>query len=331
VVLRTPLCDLLGIEVPLVQAPVCSAPALAAAVSEAGGLGMLQLSWLEAGEAREAVRKTRRRTRRAFGVNLVLEWPQEERLELALEEGVRIVSFFWGDPAAYAARVHEHDGLVLCTVAGAEEARRVVAAGADVVVAQGWEAGGHVWGEVTTLALVPRVVDAVDPVPVVAAGGIADGRGFAAALALGAAGVWVGTRFVASEEAELHPDYKERVLRAAETDTFWSSVFDVGWPDAPHRTLRNSTIRSWEAAGRPEPGRRPGEGETVAVREDGSGVVRYAVSDPAPGMTGELEALALYAGQGAGLVREILPAAEIVRTMAAEAEHSLERLSLLRG
>jgi nitronate monooxygenase len=327
VALQTPLCGILGIEVPLIQAPVSSAPALAAAVSEAGGLGMLQLSWLDDDEAREAIRETRKRTDEPFGVNLVLEWSQDRRLELALEEGVRVVSFFWGDPRPYVERVHEMGGLVLCTVGSAAEARQVVAAGADVVVAQGWEAGGHVWGDVTTLALVPRVVDAVDPVPVVAAGGIADGRGFAAALALGASGVWVGTRFVASVEAGLHPDYKERLLGADETATVWSTLFDVGWPDAPHRTLRNSTVQAWEAAGRPEPGRRPGEGEPVAAQEDTSEVVRYSVSDPVPGMTGELEALALYAGQGVGLLREILPAAEIVRTMAAEAGQVLERLA----
>src|SRR5204862_1663663 len=125
---------------------------------------------------------------------------------------------------------------------------RVVAAGGDIVVAQGWEAGGHVWGRVATMPLVPRVVDAVRPTPVVAAGGIADGRGVAAALVLGAAGAWLGTRFLASEEIFIHPDYRERVLRAAETDTSYTTLFDVGWEDAPHRTLRNRTLEAWEAA-----------------------------------------------------------------------------------
>ncbi len=325
--LRTPLCDLLGIELPIVQAPVSDAPALAAAVSNAGGLGTLQLSWFGLDEARAAIRETRRLTGRPFGVNLVLEWPQEERLELALEEGVRVVSLFWGDPAPYLGPVRDRGGVALFTVGSAAEARRAADLGVDAVVAQGWEAGGHVWGEVSTLALVPAVVDAVTPIPVLAAGGIADGRGLAAALALGAAGVWVGTRFVASEEAGLHPLYKRLLAQAAETDTVHSSLFDVGWPDAPHRTLKNSTVRLWEEAGRPAPGARPGEGEPVAARADGTPIPRYASSDPERGMTGDLEALALYAGQGVGILREVLPAGEIVRRMAAEAERALAGLA----
>jgi len=325
--LRTPLCELFGIELPIVQAPISYAPALVAAVSNAGGLGMIQLSWLDSDGAREVIRETRRRTDRPFGVNLVLEWPQDERLELSLEEGVRIVSLFWGDPSPYAGRVHDAGGLVLCAVGSAAEARQVVAADADVVVAQGWEAGGHVRGDVATLPLVPAVVDAVAPVPVVAAGGIADGRGLAAALALGAAGAWVGTRFVASEEAGLDPLHKERIVGASETDTVYSTLFDVGWPDAPHRTLRNSTVRRWEEAGRPAAGHRPGEGEVVAAAPDGSPIVRYASSDPELGATGDLEALALYAGQSAGLIHEVLPAGEIVRRMAAEAKRVLAGLA----
>ena len=133
--LRTPPCELLGIELPIVQAPISYAPGLVAAVSSAGGLGLIQLSWLDLDRAREVIRETRRRTEEPFGVNLVLEWPQEERPELALEEGVRIASIFWGDPAPYVGPVHEAGGLVLCTVGSAAEARRVVAVGVDVVVA----------------------------------------------------------------------------------------------------------------------------------------------------------------------------------------------------
>jgi nitronate monooxygenase len=324
--LRTPLCDALGIELPIVQAPVTTSPALHAAVSNAGGLGTIQASWHEPDELRQAIRATKRLTDRPLAVNFVLEWPQAERLEIALEEGVRIVSLFWGDPAPYVAPIHAGGGIAIAAVGSAEEARRAVAAGIDVVVAQGQEAGGHVWGQVSTLALVPRVVDAVHPVPVIAAGGIADGRGLAAVLALGAAGAWIGTRFVASVEAGQHPEYKERLLTASESDTVYSTVFDVGWENAPLRTLRNSTVRRWEDAGRPPPGQRPGEGETLARAADGSPIVRYAVSDPDIATTGEIEALALYSGQGVGLIREILPAGAIVRSIAEEAEGTLRAL-----
>jgi nitronate monooxygenase len=158
---------------------------------------------------------------------------------------------FWGDPSLYVVAAHTAGSLVMHTVGSALEARRVREAGVDILVAQGWEAGGHVCGQVATLPLVPCVVDAVATAPVVTAGGIADGRGLAAVLALGAAGAWMGTRFLASQEANAHPLYKEKVLQAAETATTYSCLFDDDWPDAPHRTLHNSTLTNWEANGSP--------------------------------------------------------------------------------
>jgi nitronate monooxygenase len=323
--LRTPLCTLLGIDVPIVQAPMggCAVPALAAAVSNAGGLGMLGVSWFELDLMRAMIRETRRLTARPFGVNMALEWPQAERLAICLEEGVRIVSLFWGDPRPHVRTVHAAGALLLQTVGSAEEARRAVDAGADVIVAQGWEAGGHVWSEVATLPLVPRVVDAVRPTPVVAAGGIADGRGVAAALMLGAAGAWLGTRFLGSEEAFIHPSYRDRVVAARETDTVYTTLFDVGWPNAPHRTLRNSTFAAWESAGRPPSGERPGEGQTVTTLPDGTPVPRYSEIPPLPGMEGDLEHLVHYAGQSAGLVSRVQPAADIVREIAEETLRAL--------
>src|SRR5213078_3710693 len=169
------------------------------------------------------------------------------------------VSFIFGDPGSYVDLVHDAGGLVMHTVGSAEEARRAVGSGADVVVAQGWEAGGHVWGGVATLPLVPAVVDAVAPVPVIAAGGIGDARGVAAVLALGAQAAWLGTRFLLAEEMPIHQDYRRRLITAAETDPQrYADLYEVGWPDAPHRALRNSTSKAWEDAGRPPPGKRPG-------------------------------------------------------------------------
>ena len=203
-------------------------------------------------------------TSKPFAVNLVTEFSQQERLEVCLEEGVPIISFFWRDPGALVKRAKAGGAHVMYTVGNADDARRAVDSGVDVIVAQGWEAGGHVRGTVATLPLVPAIVDAVGDTPVIAAGGIADGRGMAAALALGAAGVWVGTRFLASEEVSIHPEYQRRILAASENDTaYCENLFDGGWANAPHRVLRNSTVRDWEAAGRPPSGRRPGEGESL--------------------------------------------------------------------
>ena len=326
--LQTPLCDLLHIEYPVIQAPIGSAsvPALAAAVANAGGLGMLGLTWCPLAEMRTLLRTTRQLTDRPVGINLILEWNQMDRLRLALDEGVRIISLFWGNAEQYNRYieiVHAAGALALVSVGSVQEARQAVAAGADVIVAQGWEAGGHVRGQVTTLVLTPAVVDAVAPVPVVAAGGIADGRGIAAALMLGASGVWLGTRFLASVEADVHAAYKQQVIEASESDTYHGTVYVGGWPNAPGRTLRNSTIRQWEAAGRPAVGQRPGEGEVVAHFANGKPVRRYDDTLPQVGMQGNLEALALYAGQSAGLIHTVLPAGEIVRTLVAETEQVL--------
>lgn len=326
--MRTPLCDLLGIEAPVVLAPMGGAvtPKLAAAVSNAGGLGMLPLTWTPADEIAAVVDETRQQTAHPFGVNLGLAWDQRERLASALAAGVRVVSFFWGDAGAVIGKAREADAIVFVTVGTAAEGRAAAAAGADVVVAQGWEAGGHVWGAVSTLALVPRVVDAVAPVPVVAAGGIADGRGLAAVLALGAVGAWVGTRFLAAAEAAIHPDYRRRILAAGEADTFYGTLFDGGWPDAPHRTLRNSTVEAWEQAGRPAPGSRPGEDDQPASRADGSPINRYASSTPTAAMAGDVEPLPHWAGQGVGLVTREESAADIVQSLVTEAEDVVDAL-----
>lgn len=330
--MQTAVTRALGIEHPIVQAPIggLSVPDLAAAVSEAGGLGTMAVTWLGPDEIRAAVRDVRAITDRPFGVNVIIDEadePQDERVAVALDAGVKIVSFFWGDPSRYLRAVHDAGAMAMLTVGSAAEARRAVDAGVDIIVAQGWEAGGHVWGQVSTLALVPAVVDAVGATPVIASGGITDGRGLAAVLALGAGAAWMGTRFVASAEAPAHPHWASRVIGASETDTFYSSLFDVGWPQAPHRTLRNPTIDAWLAAGSPATGQRPGEGEVLATRDDGSEVVRYSSVSAKADLEGRIDELSLWCGQGVGLIHEVLPAADIVRRTVAEAEATLAGLA----
>ncbi len=309
--MTTPVCELLGIEQPIVQAPMAAIPGLAAAVSNAGALGMLTLTWSD--DAGAVVRETAAQTTRPFGGNLVLIDDQHHRLDRALAAGLRIVSFMWGDPSGYIGPVHDAGGIVMHTVGTAEEARRSVASGADVIVAQGREAGGHVWGTIGTLPLVPAVVDAVAPVPVIAAGGIGDARGVAAVLALGAQAAWLGTRFLLAEEMPIHDDYRRRLIAAAETDAqLYPNLYEVGWPDSPHRALRNSTATAWEAAGRPPLAQRPGAGDVIAHFASGEAIVRYEPAPPMAGTTGDIEALSMWAGQGVALARERQSAADIV-------------------
>jgi nitronate monooxygenase len=307
----TPVCELLGIEQPIVQAPMSDIPPLAAAVSNAGALGMVTLTWSE--DAGAVIRETAALTARPFGGNFVLTEDHHRRLDQALEAGLRIVSFFWGDASGYVEQVHDAGGIVMHTVGTAEEARRAVASGADVIVAQGWEAGGHVWGTVATLPLVPAVVDAVAPVPVIAAGGIGDARGVAAVLALGAQAAWLGTRFLLAREMPIHEDYRRRLIAAAETDAQrYGNLYSAGWPDSPHRALRNSTADMWQAAGRPPLAQRPGQGDVIAHFASGEAIVRYEPAPPMAGTTGEIEALSMWAGQSVALARTSQSAADIV-------------------
>ncbi|HTU96200.1 MAG TPA: nitronate monooxygenase [Solirubrobacteraceae bacterium] len=310
----TPVCELLGIERPIVLAPLAVDPRLPAAVSNAGGLGSLGLSWSD--DAGAVVRETAALTDRPIAGNFVLFTDQHHRIDQALAAGLRIVSLIWGDPSGYADAVHDAGGLVMHTVGSAEEARHAVGCGVDIIIAQGWEAGGHVWSGVATLPLVPAVVDAVAPVPVIAAGGIGDARGVAAVFALGAQAALLGTRFLLADEMPIHEDYRQHLLGATETDAEWyPNLYEVGWPNAPHRALHNSTAAAWEAAGRPQPGSRPGEGDVIAHFASGEAIVRYEPAPPMVGTTGEIEPLSQWAGQSVALARRTQPAAEIVKEL----------------
>jgi nitronate monooxygenase len=302
----------LGWESPLMQAPLGRAASarLAIEVSRAGGLGTLGASWTEPPALREQIRSIARVTDRPFCVNLVLDFAQEERLEVVVEERVPWVSFSFGVRPELIARSHAGGARVLVQVASAEAARAAASAGADAVIVQGVEAGGHVQSVVGLLPLLAEVRRAVS-LPLLAAGGIADPASALAALAAGAAAVVMGTRFVASDECDAHPRYKGRVLAAEGRDTVLTELFDVGWA-APHRVLRNSTYELWQAAGRPPPGHRPGEGD-----EGAEGVPRYAVNLPLSSTGGDVEAMAMYAGQGVGTIDSVEPAAAIVERFAA--------------
>ena len=283
---------------------------LAIEVSQAGGLGTVGASWTEPAILREQIRSIARTSDGPFCVNLVLDFEQEQRLEVAVEEQVPWVSFSFGLRRDLVARAHAGGSRVLVQVASADAARAAADAGADALIVQGVEAGGHVQSVVGLLPLLAEVSRAVS-LPLLAAGGIADPASARAARAAGAAAVVMGTRFVASDECDAHPQYQARLLEAEGRDTVLTGLFDVGWA-APHRVLRNSTYERWEAASRPPAGQRPSEGEEVAP-----GIARYAVNMPLSGIEGNVEAMAMYAGQGVGAIDAVEPAAAIVERFAA--------------
>ena len=334
--LHTRICDLFKIDLPIVSAGMggIARAELAAAVSEAGGLGTIALAGFTLEAMAAEIALARSLTQKPLAVNLLIPFLRPESYELLARERVEAVTLFWGDPAAQIPAAKKAGLTVVWQCGSADEAARAKSAGADAIIAQGFEAGGHVRGIVTTLALVPEVRDAIGHLPMLAAGGIADGRGLAAALALGADGAVFGTRFIASRECAAHPDYKRRLLTAHAAETIHTKLYDVGWPDAAHRVLRTPLVAEWERAGRPESGNRPGEGAARAkLRRPGLEVplANYAVSPPSDEMEGDLGGLAWYAGQSVTLVREILPAGEIVRQIAAEADAVITGLQRVRA
>lgn len=327
--LETPLCTILGIEHPILLAGMGGAtgPALAAAVSNAGGCGQVTITGRDPDVVRQRVAEMRELTERPFAVNVILDTQKGHEVATAIEEGVPVVVLFWGDPRPYVEPAHARGVKVVVQVGSVFDAVAAAEAGVDVVVAQGVEAGGHVMGTTPLFSLLPMVVEAVAPVPVVAAGGIVDGRGMAAALSLGAQGVMMGTRFLASDEAFVHPEYQRRLLAAGAHDTVYvRDLFDIGWPDAPHRVLRNRCVDEWEAADRPPPGERPGEGATMGVVVAGDRRVevrRYTSLTATPQFDGDFEHVPLWAGMSVGLVNDVRPAGEIVRDTVRQAAELL--------
>lgn len=304
------LADLLGTELPIIQGGMANIATgeFAAACSNAGALGLIGAGGMRSGEElRGHIRRCRALTDRPFGVNLMLMNPAaDEQAKVVIEEGVRVVTTGAGNPGKYIPAFKAAGIRVIPVVAAVAFAQRFVRAGADAVIAEGTESGGHV-GEMTTMALVPQVADAVD-VPVIAAGGIADGRQFAAALSLGACGVQVGTCLLASEECPIHARYKEALLRARDSDTTVTGR-SVG---GPVRVLKNKMARQYLAL--EQQGASLEELEKLTL-----GGLRRAVFD------GDVETGSVMTGQVAGMLHEIRPVREILTQLYADGLAALER------
>ena len=298
------------------QAPIgpATTPALVSAVSAAGALGTLAATWTDPAALQQQVRSVRAVVGPEFCVNLVLAFDQRERLEVVLGEGVRFISFSWGIDRDLIGRAHDRGAVVLVQVGDVTAAVDAAESGADIVIVQGVEAGGHVQGTRPLLELL-RKVRAVLEVPIVAAGGIGDGESTRAALAAGADAVACGTAFLAATEADVHPAYLDRLISASATDTVLTTIFDGGWPKAPHRVIRNETYASWVAAGEPDRGKRPGSGDVIATR-DGIPITRYSDAQPTISTTGDIEAMALYAGTSVSHLSRIASAAKITQAIA---------------
>src|SRR5713101_3148873 len=311
--IHTPVCDLLRITHPIVLGGMASGTSvpLVAAVSHAGGLGTLGVTGQSATQVRDQIAAIRATTDKPFGVNFLLFLTEEASFNAALEARPPVVSFAWARPdqdlQPYVRRVHDAGLLAMHMAGEVSEARRAAEAGVDVIVAQGTEGGGHV-GWMASMALVPMVVQAVAPLPVLAAGGIVDGRGLAAALALGAEGVLLGTRFLATDESPIHANLKQAIVHSNGHDTMLTEIPDIAsgqvWPGAMARTLRNRFLEQWA-------------GREWALRQQAHTVGEAA---RAARLAGDVDNAAILIGQDAGLIDAVLPAAEVIQRMVAQAE-----------
>jgi nitronate monooxygenase len=322
--LSTRFTALVGCSVPIQQAGMggVAGPGLAGAVAAAGALGMIGGARIPAPVLTQLLDELRAKAPGAVGVNILMPFLDPACVEVAASR-VRVVEFFYASPDPALIRMVHAGGALACWQIGSEdEASAAADAGADLIVAQGMEAGGHVRGTLGLLPLLDRVLGAV-AVPVIAAGGLATARSVAAVLAAGADAARVGTRFVVAEESDAHPRYQDALLQAQSGDTVLTEAFSVMWPNAPHRVLRSAV----EAA-TAHPSDQVGE---MMLGGERWPLPRFAVPTPTRQTTGAIEAMALYAGQGVGGVAARQPAAAIVRELADGAARLLASWSRADG
>jgi nitronate monooxygenase len=302
-----------GLKYPIFQAPHSGAgPDLVAAVSGAGAMGILRGTRLTPEDGRKVVTTVRARTERTFAVNYILAF-EPDSLPAVLDAGAPILHFSWGLPKKDMISAIRSAGAKFgVQVANAAGARLSLDLGADYLVCQGVEAGGHVQSSTALYELLPKVLEKAGNTPVLVAGGIGHGKKIREALLAGASGAMLGTRFVATQESLAHPEYKSLLIKSTGSETTMSVCFQDGWPGATHRALRNSTLERWEAAGCPPVGRRPGEGDVVARRSDGTTVLRYNAASPLNDLRGMITDMALFAGLGVSDIRDIPSASELV-------------------
>lgn len=298
---ENPIVSLLGVQYPIIQGGMAwvATSELAAAVSEAGGLGVIGAGHMPPEALREEIRRTKERTSRPFGVNVMLRSPfVREVMQVVIDERVPVITTGAGNPGEYIPALKEVGTKVIPVVASVALAKRLERSGVDALIAEGLESGGHV-GEVSSFCLIPQVVDAVS-IPVIAAGGIADARGVAAAFCLGASGVQIGTRFVASTECIAHEHYKQAVLRAKDRSTVLTGV-STGHPV---RVLENALTREFAALEKQQ-------ASTEELDKLGAGKLRLAARE------GDVQQGSVMIGQIAGMIQDIKPVKTIIEELVA--------------
>lgn len=307
------LANRLGLKYPILQAPIGSMAGieLASAVSNVGGLGSLALTWTPKQTAVEQVQNLHTQTKKPFFVNYVLAFPILS-LEEILETGISVITFSWGNPNHLIEKCHKANALVGVQVGTNDGAKSARDSGADFIICQGAEAGGHVQSTTPLMSLLNDVIHSCPDVPVVAAGGLASGDDIARALSAGADAVMLGTRFVATVESRAHSLYKQALVDSKIENTVMTVCFNGDWEYAPHRVLRNSTLMNWEGAGCPPVGSRPGKSEQIASNEKGKIIIRYDDTPPAYDMSGDILACVLYAGTGCEKINNIPTVAELL-------------------
>jgi NAD(P)H-dependent flavin oxidoreductase YrpB (nitropropane dioxygenase family) len=330
----TSITRVFGLTTPIVNAGMAmiARPKLAAAVCEAGALGTIGCDISPPSVLRELVRQTKTLTKRPFGVDLIGDFVTDEHISVLVEEKAALAIFFWTLPTpAHVDRLKRAGITVWMQIGGVAEADQAAARGADALVVQGAEAGGHNRAEASTMTLFPRIRRRFPGLPLLAAGGIVDGRTMAAALVLGADAVWCGSRFLASQEAEAHDAYKDRVLSADVGDTAILSIYGPEWPGQAMRAIVNDGARM--ALGREAEAIKDAAGQVIGstvLNGHTIPVPRYSAILPTRDFAGDIEQACLTAGQSAGNIEAILPAGEIVRRMTSEAAAALDELAAMR-
>lgn len=294
---------------------------LAVAVANAGGMGCIQFTWTSPEDAFETAKRLNEATNGNYYANYVLHF-NPASLDKALEAGCKNFQFSWGIPnAEIVSKIRNVGGKFGVQVSSAKNAENALALNPDFLICQGLEAGGHIQATRYVKDVFPQVLKIAGSVPVLVAGGISTGGDIRSAINNGAAGVVMGTRLIATKESE-HPDfYLQKLVEADAHDTVYTNCYNNGGWNAMHRVLRNSTFLNWEAAGGPQVGQKPGEGEVVARTESGREIKRYSGHEPIKGDTGDLEALCMYAGEGVKNIHDIPSASELIARLWKEFEN----------